>query len=106
MLPASRRRTGPTGSPSVAAKSGAHTFPRANHIHRLAFVAGQRNRVLALVDLKSMKVLATYPVGRGPDVLAFDAGLGQLYVSSESGSVSVFHLRGEQLFLQGELSMP
>jgi DNA-binding beta-propeller fold protein YncE len=75
-------------------------------VHRLAFVAGQRNRVLALVDLKSMKVLATYPVGRGPDVLAFDAGLGQLYVSSESGSVSVFHLRGEQLVLQGELSMP
>jgi DNA-binding beta-propeller fold protein YncE len=75
-------------------------------VHRLAFVAGQRNRVLALVDLKSMKVLATYPVGRGPDVLAFDAGLGQIYVSSESGSVSVFHLRGEQLFLQGELSMP
>ena len=75
-------------------------------IDRLAFVAGQGNRVLAVVDLKTMKVLATHSVGRGPDVLAFDAGLGQVYVSSESGSVSIFRLRGDRLAFAGELSMP
>jgi hypothetical protein len=32
-----------------------------------------------------MKVLATYPVGKDPDVLAFDTGLKLLYVSAESG---------------------
>ena len=74
--------------------------------HRLAFVAGQGNQVLAVVDLKSMKVLATHPVGRGPDVLAFDAGLGRLYVAAESGNVSVFRLRGQDLVLEGELSIP
>jgi DNA-binding beta-propeller fold protein YncE len=73
---------------------------------RLAFVAGEGNHVLGVVDLKSMKVLATHPVGRHPDVLAFDAGLGRLYVSSESGTVSVFHLRGQELVLDGELSIP
>lgn len=74
--------------------------------HRLAFVAGQGNQALAVVDLKSMKVLATHPIGKGADVLAFDAGLGRLYVSSESGAVSVFRLRGRELVLEGELSMP
>jgi hypothetical protein len=41
-----------------------------------------------VVDLANMKVLATYPVGKDPDVLAFDTGLKQLYVSAESGSVN------------------
>jgi DNA-binding beta-propeller fold protein YncE len=73
---------------------------------RLAFVAGQANQKLAVVDLESMKVLATHPIGRGPDVLAFDADLGRLYVSSESGKVSIFQLQGRGLVLLGELSMP
>ena len=73
---------------------------------RLGFVASQGNQVLGVVDLESMKVLATHPIGKGPDVLAFDAGLGRLYVASESGSVSVFRLRGRDLLLEGELSMP
>jgi DNA-binding beta-propeller fold protein YncE len=75
-------------------------------VHSLGFVAGQGNQKLALVDLKSMKVLTTHPIGRGPDVLAFDPDLGRLYVSSESGQVSVFQLQGKELILQGELSMP
>jgi DNA-binding beta-propeller fold protein YncE len=73
---------------------------------RLGFVAGQGNRKLAVVDLRSMKVLTTHPVGGGPDVLAFDPELGRLYVSSESGNVSIFQLKGRDLVLQGELSMP
>ena len=74
--------------------------------NRLGFVAGQGNNVVALVELNSMKVLATHPVGESPDVLAFDADLGQLYVSSESGHVSVFHLQCRELVLRGEFTMP
>jgi DNA-binding beta-propeller fold protein YncE len=73
---------------------------------RLAFVAGQANRTLVVFDLTTTKVLATHPVGEGPDVLAFDPGLGRLYVSSESGVVSVFRERGRSLVLEGELAMP
>jgi DNA-binding beta-propeller fold protein YncE len=73
---------------------------------RLAFVAGQENRTLAVFDLMSKKVLATHPVGENPDVLAFDPGLGRLYVSSESGTVSVFKERGQELVLEGEMVMP
>jgi DNA-binding beta-propeller fold protein YncE len=78
--------------------------------HRVAFVAGEGNAQLAVVDLTTMRVLATHPVGRDPDVLAFDPGWGRLYVSSESGTVSVFteRLSGGTVTLHhdGDFYMP
>jgi DNA-binding beta-propeller fold protein YncE len=73
---------------------------------RLAFVAGEENAKLAVVDLATMKVLATYPVGEDPDVLAFDPGLKLLYVSAESGQVKVFRLSGKILVSVGGFSTP
>jgi DNA-binding beta-propeller fold protein YncE len=73
---------------------------------RLAFVAGEENAKLALVDLITMKVLATYPVGEDPDVLAFDPGLKWLCVTAESGQVTVFRLNGKSLVSVGSISMP
>jgi DNA-binding beta-propeller fold protein YncE len=73
---------------------------------RLAFVAGEENHKLAVVDLTTMKVLATYPVGEDPDVLAFDPGLKLLYVSAESGHVTVFREQGKSLVSEGEFFMP
>ena len=51
----------------------------------IAFIAGEENHSLAMVDLQTMKVLSTYQVGEDPDVLAYDPGLKRLYVSAESG---------------------
>jgi YVTN family beta-propeller protein len=73
---------------------------------RLAFVAGEENHRLAVVDLISMKVLATHSVGKDPDVLAFDPGLKRLYVSAESGSVTVFREHGKTLVNEGGFFMP
>jgi len=73
---------------------------------RLAFVAGEENHMLAVVDLTTMKVLATHLVGEDPDVLAFDPGLKRLYVSAESGNVSVFREDGKTLVHEGNISMP
>src|ERR1700674_4474958 len=73
---------------------------------RLAFVAGEDNHKLAVVDLTTMKVLATHSVGEDPDVLAFDPGLKRLYVSAESGHVTVFRERGKTLVSEGGLFMP
>jgi DNA-binding beta-propeller fold protein YncE len=73
---------------------------------RLAFVAGEENNKLAVVDLSNMQTLATYPVGKDPDVLAFDPGLKLLYVSAESGNVTVFREDGKALVAQGSISMP
>lgn len=60
-----------------------------------AFVTCEDNAALLVVDLQTMQVTATHPVGDGPDVLAFDPGWRRLYVASESGVVSVFD-EGEQ----------
>src|ERR1700719_4757390 len=73
---------------------------------RLAFIAGEENKKLAVLDLTSSQVLATYAVGKDPDVLAFDPGLKLLYVSAESGNVTVFRESGKSLVHGGSLSMP
>jgi DNA-binding beta-propeller fold protein YncE len=73
---------------------------------RLAFVAGAGNHTLAVFDLDTKKILETHTVGEDPDVLAFDPGLGLLYVSAESGTVSVFREQDRKLVSRGEMVMP
>lgn len=73
---------------------------------RLGFVAGEGNHSLAVVDLDSGRVLSSYQVGEDPDVLAFDPGLKRLYVSAESGTVSVFQEEGRGLRALGQFFMP
>jgi DNA-binding beta-propeller fold protein YncE len=73
---------------------------------RLAFVAGEGNNKLAVFDLSSMRVLGTYAVGRGPDVLAFDPGVKTLYVAAESGQVTVFQENEKNLVFKGKINMP
>jgi DNA-binding beta-propeller fold protein YncE len=75
----------------------------ASHI---AFIAGEENHSLALVDLTAMKVLSTYQVGDEPDVLAYDAGLKLLYVSAESGIVTVFQHTENRLTALDSFTMP
>jgi len=74
--------------------------------HRLAFIAGAGNHMLAVFDLSTNKVLETHSIGDHPDVLAFDAGLALLYVSAESGTVVVFRVQDRKLVSEGEFTMP
>ncbi len=73
---------------------------------RMAFVAGEDNARLSVLDLTNGQVLGTYIVGKDPDVLAFDPGLKLLYVSAESGDVRVFQENGKSLKAIGQLPMP
>lgn len=79
-------------------------------VHRLAFVAGTRNATLGVVDLKAMRLTRTYPVASDPDVLAYDPGWRRVYVSSESGGVTVLSEvdggDGVELHRDGDLTMP
>jgi YVTN family beta-propeller protein len=70
--------------------------------HRLAFAACEENAKLVLFDLETKKATATYSVGSDPDVLAFDKAFGRLYVSAESGIISVFDEHGRNLEKIGE----
>ena len=73
---------------------------------RLGFVADQQAASVLIVDLRTMKVTGTVPVGEGPDALAFDPGWRRLYVASESGTVSVFTETGSGLAHEGDLRLP
>jgi YVTN family beta-propeller protein len=65
---------------------GVYVQPRTQQ----AFVACEDNAKLVTVDLRQHRQIAVDSVGSNPDVLAYDAGLGRLYVAAESGIVSVF----------------
>jgi DNA-binding beta-propeller fold protein YncE len=73
---------------------------------RQAFVSCEDNATLLVVELETMEIRATFPVGDGPDVLAFDPGWRRLYVASESGTVSVFDHCEATLRHAGDLSVP
>jgi DNA-binding beta-propeller fold protein YncE len=73
---------------------------------RLAFVSNEGNGMLRVVDLRTMRVLATHRVGDDPDVLAWDPLWRRLYVASESGVLSSFAADGNVLRPLGELRIP
>jgi YVTN family beta-propeller protein len=64
---------------------------------RLAFTACEENSKLVVFDLQSKKATETLTVGADPDVLAFDSSLHRLYVSAESGNISIFDERDRGL---------
>jgi DNA-binding beta-propeller fold protein YncE len=103
-----------TIDPKFERISGRYRLPGADHPHgllvdaprRLAFVANEGNGKLLVVNLATMRVTSAYPVGREPDVLAFDPGLQRLYVASESGLVTVFAELQSHLKVLGTYTAP
>ncbi|MDB4893475.1 MAG: hypothetical protein JWL61_5330 [Gemmatimonadetes bacterium] len=91
-----------------------YDLPGSDHPHgfaidapgRLAFVTGEGNATLQVVDLRTMRVLSSHPVGGDPDVLAWDAAWRRLYVASESGVLTVFAVQGAVFEKLEELHIP
>lgn len=71
-------------------------------VRQRAFVACERNRTLVTVDLALRAVTGRDVVGIAPDVIAYDAGFGRLYVASESGTVTTFGTSGTDVVELGE----
>lgn len=69
---------------------------------RRAFIACEGNNKLLALDLASKKIVASFDVGRDPDVLAFDQGRKLLYVAGESGLVSLFNVEAGNVTKRGE----
>ncbi len=81
-----------TESVALGHCSGAHGL-RLHPNGPSAFVACERNSKVVRVDLASRSHdQRVASCGRHPDVMAIDAGLGWLYVASESGDLRVFDL--------------
>ncbi|HEY6823348.1 MAG TPA: YncE family protein [Steroidobacteraceae bacterium] len=85
--PVTDRITARTPLPGAQSNHGLLIEPQ----QRRAFIACEDNHKLLLLDLDSRKVTASFEVGVGPDVLAYDPGLKYLYVAAESGIVSTFN---------------
>jgi DNA-binding beta-propeller fold protein YncE len=64
---------------------------------RVAYVTGEENGRLGLLDLRAGRIVRTYRVGDGPDVLAMDPGRHRLFVAAESGVIAAFDIRAENL---------
>jgi DNA-binding beta-propeller fold protein YncE len=62
--------------------------------HRLAYVTGEANGTMGVLDLRTRRVTRTYLVGDEPDVLDLDAARRRLFVASESGVITPFDLGG------------
>ena len=58
--------------------------------HRKAYIACEDNAKLVVIDLTSYRQTQTLDIGKDPDVLAYDERSATLYVSAESGVVSMF----------------
>ncbi|QUD88221.1 YncE family protein [Phenylobacterium montanum] len=70
---------------------GAHGLQIVQKPH-LALIACEDNATLVAFSLDRHVQLAQAPIGADPDVLAYDDQAGRLYVSAESGVVSVFQV--------------
>lgn len=57
---------------------------------RRAFVACEDNATFVWLDMRTMRIVKTWKIGDGPDVLALDTTTRRLYVAAESGVVSIF----------------
>ncbi|MEI6669953.1 MAG: YncE family protein [Acidobacteriota bacterium] len=54
--------------------------------HRLYAVT---DKLMAVVDSTSGKLLSTFPIGGGPDAAAYDAGTGLVFASNSDGTMTV-----------------
>jgi YVTN family beta-propeller protein len=57
--------------------------------HRRLFIGCNANAVLAIFDLTEHRVVATVPIGKAPDSVAFDPELHRIYTTGKSGDLVV-----------------
>jgi YVTN family beta-propeller protein len=62
-----------------------------------ALITGEKKGQFAVFDLTLKKIIYTDKVGDDPDVLAFDTDLRKLYVSGESGVISIFSVEKNKI---------
>jgi YVTN family beta-propeller protein len=80
---------------------GAHGFYIDEQTH-YALITGEDNASFVVLDLSSGKIIAEDTVGDDPDVLAFDPQNHLLFVSSESGNITVFKVERDNIKKTGQ----
>src|SRR6266404_2264909 len=72
------------------APSGGATAMEMDVKHRRLFIGG-RNKVLAIMDADSGKVLQTFPIGSGVDTNIYEPETGLLFTATREGTLHIFH---------------
>lgn len=62
-----------------------------------ALITGEDKGQFVAFDLTTNKIIYSDKVGKGPDVLAFDPELHKLYVSAESGEITIFSIEKNEI---------
>jgi YVTN family beta-propeller protein len=68
---------------------GAPTGMALDEANRRLFIGCNTNAVLAVFDLDQHRIVATVPIGKGPDTVAFDASSNRIYAAGKSGDLTV-----------------
>ena len=66
--------------------------------HRLLFI-GCSNRLLAVMNLQDGHIIATSPIGRFVDYVAFDPGLRRVYTANSAGTMTIIEQIGEGRYM-------
>lgn len=69
---------------------------------RVAFIACEGNDRLLVLDMRTMRVVSSFKVGKDPDVIAYDPNLHLLYVAGEAGIVSMFKVEAGKVSRIGD----
>jgi YVTN family beta-propeller protein len=72
------------------APSGGATAMEMDVQHRRLFIGG-RNKLLAIMDADSGKVLQTFPIGDGVDTNIYEPATGLLFTATREGTLHIFH---------------
>jgi YVTN family beta-propeller protein len=65
-----------------------------DEVHRRLFIGCGANAALAIFDLEEHRVVATVPIGKAPDTVAFDPALHRIYTTGKSGVLVVIQQEG------------
>jgi len=68
--------------------------------HRL--LIGGRNKLLAIMNVDSGKVVQTFPIGAGVDTNIFEPSTGLLFVAAREGTLHVYHENSADKFSEVE----
>lgn len=60
-----------------------------DEVGRHLFIVCNKQQALIVLSLTSHRLIATLPIGRGPDSVVFDAKLRRIYTTGSSGTLSV-----------------
>jgi DNA-binding beta-propeller fold protein YncE len=66
--------------------------------HRRLFAVCSKNALMVVMDLASHRIVASLPIGGGPDSVAYDAALGRIYATGKSGVLSVIRQDGPDAY--------